>query len=47
MSLCYATVIGGGYASQMVFATGDRTANAEGKSAVRSRAVITSRSSPR
>jgi hypothetical protein len=35
--LRYATVIAGGYARKWVFAAGGRTANAEGKFAVRSR----------
>jgi hypothetical protein len=37
--LRYATVIAGGYACKWVFATGGRTANAEGKSAVRGRGL--------
>jgi hypothetical protein len=46
--LGYATVIAGGYACKWVFATGGRTANAEGnpQSGVEV-SVITSRSSPR
>jgi hypothetical protein len=37
--LGYATVIAGGYACKWVFATGGRTANAEGKSTVRGRGL--------